>query len=246
MNDFFVVIPARYASERLPGKPLMDIAGKTMLEHVYENACKSSAKQVVIATEDKRIASIAGDFGADVCLTSRKHFSGTDRIAEVSEIRKWSANQIIVNLQGDEPFMQPSLIDYCANLIGEDVLMSTLASPISSKKDIDNPNLVKVLLDKKSFALYFSRSSIPFQRSSVNLETVLRSVFRHHGVYAYYCSVLREIVAHERPPIEVCESLEQLRALFLGVKIKVGISQDTPGLGVDTEKDLNLARKLMS
>ena len=157
--EFAVVIPARYASERLPGKPLRDIAGKSMLQHVHEKALASGAVDVVIATDDKRILEAANAFQADCCMTSANHQSGTDRLAEVAAVRKWPDEQVIVNLQGDEPLMPAEVIGECAALLADDVAdIATLASPISSAADFDNPNVVKVVTDDLGFALYFSRA----------------------------------------------------------------------------------------
>ena len=166
MTKFVVVIPARFASERLPGKPLREINGKPMLEHVYNRALESDAQEVVIATDDDRVADAAEDFGATVCMTGDQHRSGTERIAEVADIMSWSDDTIVVNLQGDEPAMPPSLINQCAALLDNlTVDVSTLASPLASQEDFDNPNVVKVVLNSEDDAIYFSRAAIPYPRS---------------------------------------------------------------------------------
>jgi 3-deoxy-manno-octulosonate cytidylyltransferase (CMP-KDO synthetase) len=239
MTDFVVVIPARYASERLPGKPLRQIAGKTMLEHVFERGTESGAKEVLIATDDQRIYDAANAFGASVQITSSDHRSGTERLAEVSEIFNWPDEQIIVNLQGDEPMMPADLINQCAALLDDkSVDMATLASPIRSKADYENPNVVKVVSDDDGYAMYFSRSPIPFSRHKDTDELAAHSAMHHHGIYAYRCGTLRKIIAAERSDLEVCEQLEQLRALSIGLKIKVAMALSRPPPGVDTEEDL--------
>ena len=165
MTEFAVVIPSRYASQRLPGKPLIDIRGKPMIQHVYERACASAAVDVVIATDDERIAEAAESFGAKVCMTSANHQSGTERIAEVADIMDWPDQQVVVNLQGDEPTMPPQLIDQCAALLDDaSADIATLASPFLSQADFENPNCVKVVRDSAGHAIYFSRATIPYPR----------------------------------------------------------------------------------
>jgi 3-deoxy-manno-octulosonate cytidylyltransferase (CMP-KDO synthetase) len=244
---FVVVIPARYASTRLPGKALRELAGKPMLQHVYERGCESAANEVVVATDDERIASAAEGFGAAVCMTSDHHQSGTERIAEVADIFDWDNEQIVVNLQGDEPAMPASLIDQCASLLHEsDADMATLASPLARAADFDDPNVVKVIRDGDGNAIYFSRAAIPFARESINRPRAVAAALHHHGIYVYRCGVLRKLV--EAPPtdLEICEQLEQLRALSLGMTIAVGIPAVRPGKGVDTEDDLRQAERELS
>ena len=239
MTDFVVVIPARYASERLPGKPLREIAGKTMLQHVFERGTESAAREVLIATDDQRIFDAANAFGASVQITSSDHRSGTERLAEVSEILNWPDEQIVVNLQGDEPKMPADLINQCAALLDDQsVDMATLASPITSKADYENPNIVKVVSDDGGNALYFSRSPIPYSRNENTDELAIKTAMHHHGIYAYRCGTLRMIVTAERSDLEACEQLEQLRALSIGLKIKVATALSRPPAGVDTEEDL--------
>jgi len=246
MTDFVVVIPARYASERLPGKPLRLIAGRPMLEHVWHRAGESSARQVVIATDDERIEKVAQAFGASVCMTASAHASGTERIAEVAAAREWPDDTIIVNLQGDEPLMPAALIDQCARLLDEPAAdLGTLASPLESDDDRDDPNVVKVVVDAAGFALYFSRASIPFSRSRDSDRLAVETALHHHGIYAYRAGILRRLVALPPAAIERCERLEQLRALFAGFRIRVGIPDQRPGPGVDTERDLKRAERLI-
>ena len=247
MMDFAVVIPARYASERLPGKPLRDIAGKSMLQHVHEKALGSGAVDVVIATDDERILHAAESFRADCCMTSANHRSGTDRLAEVAVLRQWPDEQVIVNLQGDEPLMPPGLVGQCAALLADgDADIATLASPILSVADFENPNVVKVVTDDHGFALYFSRTGIPYARSAETSALAWQTALQHHGLYAYRCSVLKSLVAAPQSPLEICEQLEQLRALSLGIKIKVGRPSVRPGPGVDTEDDLRDVERILA
>ena len=240
MSKFAVVIPARYASERLPGKPLRAISGRPMIEHVGRRATESQAGEVVIATDDERIAVAAEDFGATVCMTGDQHRSGTERIAEVADLLDWDDEHIVVNLQGDEPAMPPALIDQCAALLadsGSD--MATLASPLQSSEDYRDPNVVKVVVTDDGDALYFSRASIPYRRDEAG--EVPASALQHHGIYAYRCGVLRKLVAEAPSQLEITEKLEQLRALAMGMRIRVGIPDQRPGPGVDTEGDLTAA-----
>jgi 3-deoxy-manno-octulosonate cytidylyltransferase (CMP-KDO synthetase) len=239
MSDFVIVIPSRYASTRLPGKPLREINGKTMLEHVHERATESAAREVVIATDDERIAEAAEEFGARVCMTGNQHRSGTERIAEVCDLMDWADDRIVVNLQGDEPTMPAALIDQCAELLQQSSAdIATLASPFASQEDFENPNVVKVVLADDGNAIYFSRAAIPFARVDSQKTEARTAALHHHGIYAYRCGVLRRLVAAEPSDLEICEQLEQLRALSLGMTIRVAIPGERPGSGVDTEEDL--------
>ena len=247
MSDFLIVIPARYASERLPGKPLRMIAGKTMLQHVYERGKESNASEVLVATDDQRIFDAAECFGASVRMTASHHHSGTERIAEISEQLNWAESQVVVNLQGDEPLMPAALINQCAALLDDDSIdMATLASPLASRTDHENPNVVKVVSDLDGNAIYFSRSPIPYSRSEETDELAVQTAMHHHGIYAYRCATLREIVAARRSELEACEQLEQLRALSIGINIKVGLATDRPPAGVDSEDDLAQVECLLS
>jgi len=240
--NFVVVIPARYASTRLPGKPLREILGKPMLQHVYERGLESSATDVVIATDDERIATAGEAFGATVCMTGDQHQSGTERIAEVADIFDWDDSQVVVNLQGDEPAMPPGLIDQCADLLSDQSAdIATLASPLLRDEDLDNPNIVKVVCDASQHAIYFSRAAIPYAREPANRALAVRSALHHHGIYAYRCGELRTLIGAAPSDLETCEQLEQLRALSLGMTIAVGVPAQRPGVGVDTEDDLQRA-----
>ena len=246
MTEFAVVIPSRYASVRLPGKPLLTILGKPMIQHVWERGCESAAAEVVVATDDERIAATAEAFGAIVCMTRTEHTSGTDRIAEVADILDWDDDKIVVNLQGDEPSMPGALIDQCAELLessGSD--LATLASPFQSSKNFENPNFVKVLRDNLNNALYFSRAPIPYPRGS-GADAAHELALHHHGIYAYRCGVLRRLVAAPPGDLETCEQLEQLRALSLGMTIAVGIPPVPPGVGVDVAEDIARAERELS
>ncbi len=248
--DFYVVIPARYASTRLPGKPLRLMAGRPMLQHVCERANESSAKQVIIATDDRRIADAASGFNAKVCMTSEEHTSGTERLAEVVEQQGWSDDTLVVNLQGDEPAMPASLIDQVAADMAthQQASIATLACPLGSTENEINPDIVKVVLDREGYALYFSRAPIPWHRDdsgpAVNVAGT-SPVLHHIGLYAYRARFLRHYGELERSPLEVFEKLEQLRALWHGMKIHVGITEQMPVSGVDTEADLLRVEKLL-
>ncbi len=242
--EFVVVIPARYASERLPGKPLREINGRPMLEHVWQRGMDSRARDVFIATDDERIADAAEGFGARVCMTGNQHRSGTERIGEVADILDWKDDVVIVNLQGDEPAMPPALIDQCAELLDDPAAdIATLASPIRSAADFEDPNVVKVVVAANGDALYFSRATIPYPRGDGALRAAIETALHHHGIYAYRCGALRALVSAEPAAAEVVEQLEQLRALTLGMRIRVGRPSRRPGRGVDTEADLAVAAR---
>lgn len=246
MSGFVVVIPARYASERLPGKPLRDINGRPMIAHVNDRGRESSARSVVVATDDERIAEAAETCGAEVCMTGDQHRSGTERIAEVADVYDWDDETIVVNLQGDEPAMPAALIDQCAGLLDDpDADLATLASPLASQADFENPNIVKVIVDGNGDAIYFSRAAIPYARDPRQRDAARQAALHHHGIYAYRCGVLRRLVAAEPSAPELAEHLEQLRALSLGMTIRVGVPAERPGPGVDTETDLAVVAKLL-
>ena len=241
--SFTVIIPARYAAQRLPGKPLLDINGKPMLQHTYERACSSDAKNTYIATDDDRIRYSAENFGAKVFMTSQTHRSGTDRIQEVSQQLRLGEDEIVVNVQADEPLIPPSAINQVANNLfnSKDVGIATLCEIISSQEEIEDCNAVKVVMNERSHALYFSRATIPYQASAS-----AKNCFRHIGIYAYRVSVLNEYVRWPPSELEISEKLEQLRALYNGVKMHVAVSGVRVPAGVDTEKDLNAVRALLS
>lgn len=251
--SFSVVIPARYASSRFPGKPLADLAGKPMLQHVYERACESEAVRVIIATDDERIANVAQNFGAEVCMTSDDHPSGTDRLQEVVHKLGFYADDIVVNVQGDEPLIPPRIINQVAhNLMALPMAgIATLSEPIETVDALVNPNVVKVVTDHQGMALYFSRAPIPWPRDSFMSE-VGRSTMpegfswqRHIGLYAYRVKLLNDFVRWPSAPLEQTECLEQLRALWNGVGIHVDAADETPPAGVDTPEDLERIRQLL-
>jgi 3-deoxy-manno-octulosonate cytidylyltransferase (CMP-KDO synthetase) len=249
---FTVVIPARHASTRLPGKPLLDIAGKPMIRHVYERACASSAQRVVIATDDERIAQAAAAFGAEAIMTASSHVSGTDRIEEVCRELGLAADAIVVNVQGDEPMIPAAVIDQvAANLAARpEAAIATLSEPIGSPADLFNPNIVKLVRDERGFALYFSRAPIPWERDRFTggavPEQIPEECRRHLGIYAYRVSFLKDFVSWPPARLEQLESLEQLRALAQGARIHVADAVATVPPGVDTQADLEHVRALIS
>lgn len=250
-DRFTVIIPARYASSRLPGKPLKPIAGKPMLQHVHEAALASGAEQVIVATDDERIEQAAQGFDADVCMTSADHPSGTDRLAEVTASRGLADDRIIVNLQGDEPLMPPELIHQVADgLASQDqARIATLATPLLAAGEYFDPNFVKVVTDRHNYALYFSRAPIPWDRDLLQENTRVLPVgiqpMRHIGIYAYRVSYLRDYAGRQACSLEQTEHLEQLRALWYGEKIYVATAVQRPGPGVDSADDLQIAEELM-
>ena len=238
--SFVVVIPARYHSTRLPGKPLLEIAGKSMIQRAWEGAKQSSADAVIVATDDQRIYQAARDFGADVEMTSVDHSSGSDRVQEVVQKLGFSPDQIVVNVQGDEPLLPSELIDQVAiNLKNTPPAgIATLASVLTKEPEFNNPSVVKVVRDKNGFALYFSRSPIP---QSLTFKSVDVG-FKHIGIYAYRLGVLNRFVSYPIGDLERVERLEQLRALENGIQIHVGIVKHDLPKGVDTQADLEHAR----
>lgn len=239
---FRVVIPARLGSTRLPEKVLRPIAGRPLLQYVHEAACRSGAAEVVVAVDDPRVAAACVAFGANVAMTSPAHNSGTDRINEVARSRGWSADTLIVNVQGDEPLMPPAMIREAAELLAGDAEaeIATLCHPLQAREDWLNPNFVKVVMNHRGHALYFSRAPIPWKREGVSRESPLPAglAYRHIGLYAYRAGALARFAALPPSPLEQCESLEQLRSLENGLRIRVGISAVPPPRGVDTEEDL--------
>lgn len=248
---FTVVIPARYASSRLPGKPLQDIAGKPMVQHVWQQAKKSSAARVVIATDDLRILEACQAFGAEVVLTRVDHNSGTDRLAEVALQLGLAADAIVVNVQGDEPLIPPAIIDQvAANLAAHaEAQIATLAEAITDVETLFNPNAVKVVADVNGLALTFSRAPLPWARDAFALgrEQLPAQVpyRRHIGIYAYRAGFLQDFVAWGPCWLEDTECLEQLRALWHGVRIHVADALESPPAGVDTLEDLQRVRALL-
>ncbi len=245
---FRAVIPARFASTRLPGKPLADIGGRPMIQHVHEQVAASGAAEVVVATDDERIVAACAAFGADVLMTSAAHRSGTDRLAEVAVRRGWRDTDIVVNVQGDEPLLPPSLVRQVAALLESDsgADLATLATPIESLEELLDTAVVKVVCRADGRALYFSRAPIPWQRDGAATGLASQRDFsdswRHLGLYAYRVGALERLAAAPPAPLEIAEQLEQLRALQLGMAIAVGEALARPGPGVDTPADLARVR----
>lgn len=250
--SYTIIIPSRYSSTRLPGKPLIDINGKPLIQHVYERAIKSSAREVIVATDDARIEKAAVGFGAKVCMTRKDHPSGTDRLSEVVEQLQLKDDEIVVNLQGDEPMMPASLLDQVADTLKDspDAAMSTLCEEIASADDVFDPNVVKVVVDHSQHALYFSRAPIPWVRDSYGPTgdkdiQIIDNCFRHIGLYAYRTKFLKKYPQLEACQIEQQEALEQLRVMYHGYRIKVEIAKEFAGIGVDTQSDLEKAKQLL-
>ncbi len=250
-DSFKVVIPARYGASRLPGKPLREIAGRPLLQYVYESACRSGADEVIVATDDERVKTAAEEFGAQVCLTSPDHPSGTDRISEVVSAKGWQADVIVVNLQGDEPLMPPQLLDQVAGDLAAhpDAQIATLCTPIDVAGDFHDPNVVKVVRTQDQYALYFSRAPIPWDREHFSQATealpLAAQALRHIGLYAYRVGFLRDYPSSTSCPLEASECLEQLRALWGGIRIRVVEAALPPGPGVDTAEDLQRVARLI-
>jgi len=242
-QGFIAVIPARFGSSRLPGKPLADIGGRPMIAWVYERAQQSGASDVLVATDDERIAAACREFGAAVELTSASHESGTDRIAEVAERLEWADDQIVVNVQGDEPLLPPALISQVAVLLSQDpdAGVATLVTPVRSRDEWQDPNMARVIVDRNGRALYFSRAPIPWPRDGGTPPAL-----RHIGLYAYRVDALKQLAATPPCELERVERLEQLRALWLGMKITTAEACEVPPRGVDTEADLDAVRELLA
>jgi len=245
MVKFRVVIPARYQSSRFLGKALAEIAGKPMVQHVYERALKSGATSAIIATDDERIINAAKSFGAPACMTSMLHQSGSDRLAEAIDVLGYSDDDIVVNLQGDEPMMPPEIIAQVANDLSahESASVATVCEPLTTVAKLLDPNLAKVVRDSDGYALYFSRSPIPYDRSSFPLNDEGQSLakdiyYRHIGIYAARARFWREYVKWEPCQLEILESLEQLRILWHSKKIFVGVSNHPSFMEVNTPEDL--------
>jgi 3-deoxy-manno-octulosonate cytidylyltransferase (CMP-KDO synthetase) len=244
--SFRVVIPARFDSSRLPGKALLPLAGKPMVQWVHERARASHAVDVVIATDDERIGSAARAFGADVAMTARTHLSGSDRIAEVTIARGWAETDIVVNVQGDEPLIPPAVIDQVAQLLATHPRadIATLAVKLDAAADLSEPNVVKVACDATGRALYFSRAAIPWNRDAPT--TLLPAHLRHVGIYAYRVSALRKLAGLPVGRLEQIEKLEQLRALENGMEIRVALAVERPLADVNTAADLERAERALA
>jgi 3-deoxy-manno-octulosonate cytidylyltransferase (CMP-KDO synthetase) len=248
---FKVVIPARYGSTRLPGKPLLDIAGLPMIAHVCQRAIEAEAEEIVVATDDQRIFDRVVDLGLKVVMTDANHQSGTERINEVAETLGWNEKDIVVNLQGDEPLIPPAYIKDVALALGnqQQADIATLAAEITESAEIFNPNSVKVVLNHAGYALYFSRAPIPWDRNSFTAtggETSNAMPYlRHIGMYAYTVKFLKNYCSWQPSVLETVESLEQLRILWYGQPVLVKTVTKTPPAGVDTQADLERVEKVM-
>jgi len=249
--QFRVVIPARYASSRLPGKPLADIGGRPMVLRVLERALQAGAASVVVATDDIRVQQAVEAAGHQALMTSPDHQSGTERLVEVAETLGWPDDTLVVNVQGDEPLIDPQLIREAARqlVLHDDAVMATLAHPIHDHADFINPNVVKVVTDENGYALYFSRAPIPWPRDAFATQQTMPheiGALRHIGLYAYRAGFLRTYAGLASSPLERHEMLEQLRVLWHGYRISLGISPTAPAPGVDTPEDLERVRRLFA
>ena len=247
---FKVVIPARLGSTRLPRKVLREVHGRPLVRYAWEAARRARADEVVVATDSPEVREACAAFGADVQMTSRRHASGTDRIGEVARKRRWSPATIVVNLQGDEPLMPPALVRRAAQLLANDSAadIATLCHPLHALGDWLNPSFVKVVMDRRGHALYFSRAPIPWRRDGATREAPRLPAglaLRHIGLYAYRVAALRRFSRLAPAALEREEALEQLRALAAGMTIKVGVTRQPPPRGVDTEEDLAAATALL-
>jgi len=238
---FHVIVPARYGSTRFPGKPLADLGGKPMVVRVCERAAQSGAAAVHVATDDERIARVVREHGHSALMTRADHVSGTDRLAEAAAQLKLSDHQVVVNVQGDEPLMASALIGQVAALLEQrDAVVSTACHAIHDAAALANPNVVKVVLDAEGYALYFSRSQIPYPREAGG------TCYRHAGIYGYRVGFLKRFSSLQPSPIEQTEALEQLRVLWHGFRIAVAVSETEIPPGVDTPQDLEAVRKMFS
>lgn len=247
--SFTVVIPARYQSTRLPGKPLADIGGKPMIQWVHEQALQAGADKVIVATDDSRVEQVVKAFGGEVCMTSPDHESGTERLAEVVEKMSIPDDHIIVNVQGDEPLIPPSIIAQVANnLANSQAPMATLAVEIEDEAEVFNPNAVKVITDKDGYAMYFSRATIPWDRDNfaARPQAIVQPLMRHIGIYAYRAGFINTYINWQPTALEKIECLEQLRVLWYGEKIHVEAAKEAPAAGVDTPEDLEVVRNIIA
>lgn len=248
--EFHVIIPARYESKRLPKKVLLDIAGKPMLQHVYDNSVASGAESVVIATDDERVAETAEKFGAKVCMTSSEHQSGTERLSEAVDALDYDEDEIVVCVQGDEPLLPANMIRALAEDLDnhDNVKVTSICEPIKNSAELFDPNAVKVVLNRRNYAMYFSRAPIPWEIDTFDDKKSVQisgNHFRHVGIYAYRADFLKDYMEWSTSPLESMESLEQLRILWNGGRIHMMISSKEIPRGVDTEGDLERVRALI-
>ena len=251
LSAYHIVIPARFASERLPGKVLLDLAGQPLLQHVWQRAIESSAESVIIATDDERIVVAAKAFGARVLLTRSDHQSGSDRIAECASQLGWPDDHLVVNLQGDEPLMPAACLDQVAALLDQraDCQVASLYWPVTEADEVKNPNVVKVVTDSDNRALYFSRSPIPYARSFADINAAIAAGVewkRHLGLYAYRLAALRRYTTSKPTPLERAERLEQLRMMEQGGQIAMARACEFIPAGIDTPDDLERVRQILN
>lgn len=252
MSAFRVVIPARFASTRLPGKPLMLVAGRPMIQWAWERAVASAATEVWVATDHEEVAAACRGFGAAVCMTDPAHASGTDRIAEVATQRGWDEDVVVVNVQGDEPLLPPAVIRQVAELLllQPDADMGTLGTPIHTLEEFLDPNVVKLVMRADGAALYFSRAAIPWHRDGAAAGVASQQRFggamRHLGLYSYRVGALQRLAATAPCQLEEIERLEQLRALWLGLRIQVDAASEVPPAGIDTAADLERVNRWLA
>lgn len=252
--SFRIVIPARFASTRLPGKPLRDICGKPMIARVIEQAQKSDAEEVIVATDSQEIADAIANIDVRVCITRTDHQSGTERLSEVIEQMGFDDDQILINLQGDEPMMPPVCLNQVGHALENDdkVKMATLCTPLSDLEELFDPHAIKVVRDVNDFALYFTRAAVPWSRDCFNESSphgempTSQEYQRHIGLYGYRAGFIKQYLEWQSSDIEKTESLEQLRVLYYGERIKVITAEIAPGPGVDTIEDLNRVCELLS
>lgn len=255
---FIVVIPARFASTRLPGKMLLSLANKPMIQHVYERACDSGAERVIVATDHQDIFDAVKKFSGEVVLTSQEHRSGTERIAEVVKTLSFDDQSIVVNVQGDEPLIEPEIINSVAEnlMINQQASIATVSTPINSMEDLVNPNVVKVVMDENKYAMYFSRAPIPWPRdmfSGKDLSTIAKedisqlgvTFYRHIGIYAYRAEFIKTYVDLPQNALEQTEALEQLRALSNGFRISMHVSKLNSAMGIDTQEDYDKVKEII-
>jgi 3-deoxy-manno-octulosonate cytidylyltransferase (CMP-KDO synthetase) len=252
LSTFRVVIPARFASTRLPGKPLLTIGGRPMIQRVWERAVQSGALEVLVATDHAEVAATCREFGAEVCMTDPGHASGTDRIAEVAAVRAWEADAIVVNVQGDEPLLPPALVRQVAALLSEhpSADIGTLCTPVAALADYLDPNIVKLVMAADGTALYFSRAPVPWHRDGAPdgpaSQRRCEQAMRHLGLYSYRVAALERLAGTPPCRLEEIERLEQLRALWLGMRIQVQVAAEVPPAGVDTAADLERVNRLLA
>ena len=247
MNPFHIIIPARFNSKRLPEKILADIAGKPLIQHVYERACMCNAKSVTVATDHKTVYDVVHNFGGKALMTSTQHTNGTERLAEAAEVLRLRPSEIVVNFQGDEPFIsQEAILKAVTCLENKDVMVGTLATPIKTHQEIFSPNVVKVVFDSNKQALFFSRAPVPWYRDIYDkAERDITNVncYRHVGIYAYRVHALMQYKQWTSAPIEMAECLEQLRFIWRGSKINIELVEENLLSGIDTLEDLERARE---